>query len=86
MGFPPRDMPFTYENGKIKFMEGERSFKLHGLGHLTNPFPKAVEDWQAEIWVDILKLHYGMISGIDIEENIQDYMLSQDLLFQLQMF
>ncbi len=59
---------YTYENGNIKFMEGERSFKLHGLGHLTNPFPKAVEDWQAEIWEDLLKLHYGLISEIDIEE------------------
>lgn len=59
---------YTYENGMIKFMEGERSFKLHGLGHLTNPFKKDVEDWQAEIWEDILMLHYGMISGIDIEE------------------
>ncbi|ABE51539.1 DNA polymerase [Methanococcoides burtonii] len=59
---------YTYENGNIKFMEGERSFKLHGLGHLTNPFPKAVEDWQAEIWEDILKLHYGIISELDIEK------------------
>ncbi|MDA0525384.1 hypothetical protein [Methanococcoides alaskense] len=59
---------YTFENGKIKFMEGERSFKLHGLGHLTNPFPKDVEDWQAEIWEDIVKLHYGMISELDIEE------------------
>jgi len=59
---------YTYENGKIKFMEGERSFKLHGLGHLTNPFPKVVDDWQAEIWEDILKLHYGMVSELDIEE------------------
>ena len=59
---------YTYENGKIKFMESERSFKLHGLGHLTNPFTKDVEDWQAEIWEDLLKLHYGLISETDIEE------------------
>ncbi|MDA0525458.1 DNA polymerase [Methanococcoides alaskense] len=59
---------YTYENKKIKFMEGERSFKLHGLGHLTNPFPKAVDDWQAEIWEDILKLNYDNISELDIEE------------------
>ncbi len=59
---------YTYENEQIKFMEGERSFKLHGLGHLTNPFPKDVEDWQAEIWEDILMLHYGLISELDIEE------------------
>ncbi|NPE29446.1 hypothetical protein HNV12_16100 [Methanococcoides sp. SA1] len=59
---------YTYENEEIKFMEGERSFKLHGLGHLTNPFPKAVDDWQAEIWEDLLMLHYGLISELDIEE------------------
>jgi hypothetical protein len=49
-------------------MEDERSYKLHGLGHLTNPFPNSVEDWQAEIWQDILKLHYEMITERDIEE------------------
>jgi hypothetical protein len=59
---------YNYENEEIKFMENERSFKLHGLGHLTNPFPKDVDDWQAEIWEDLLKLHYGMITDIDIEE------------------
>ncbi|NPE31258.1 hypothetical protein HNV12_25535, partial [Methanococcoides sp. SA1] len=59
---------YTYENEEIKFMEGEKSFKLHGLGHLTNPFPKNVDDWQAEIWEDILMLHYGLISELDIEE------------------
>ncbi|NPE31269.1 hypothetical protein HNV12_25600 [Methanococcoides sp. SA1] len=59
---------YTYENEEIKFMEGERSFKLHGLGHLTNPFPKAIDDWQAEIWEDLLHLHYGILTEIDIEE------------------
>lgn len=64
---------YTYENGKIKFLEGERSFKLHGLGHLTNPFPKVVGDWQAEIWEDILKLHYGIISELDIEDKYSNH-------------
>jgi len=59
---------YYYENGIIRFMEDERSYKLHGLGHLTNPFPNSVEDWQAEIWQDILKLHYGKITGKDIQE------------------
>ena len=59
---------YYYEDGKIRFMEDERSYKLHGLGHLTNPFPNSVEDWQAEIWQDILKLHYKQIIGMDIEE------------------
>ena len=49
-------------------MENERSYKLHGLGHLTNPFPNSVKDWQAEIWEDILKLHYRQITEQDIEE------------------
>lgn len=64
---------YTYENEEIKFMEGERSFKLHGLGHLTNPFSKDVEDWQAEIWEDLLKLHYGIISELDIEEKYSTF-------------
>ena len=59
---------YNYENGKIKFMENERSYKLHGLGHLTNPFPNSVKDWHAEIWEDILKLYYDQITEQDIEE------------------
>ncbi|WP_196296931.1 hypothetical protein [Methanosarcina mazei] len=69
---------YYYENGKIKFMEDERSYKLHGLGHLTNPFPNSVEDWQAEIWQDILKLHYRLITERDIEEKYSNlYAISQ---------
>jgi DNA polymerase elongation subunit (family B) len=69
---------YYYENGKIRFMEDERSYKLHGLGHLTNPFPNSVEDWQAEIWQDILKLHYGQITERDIEEKYSNlYAISQ---------
>jgi hypothetical protein len=30
---------YNYKDEKIGFMEGERSYKLHGLGHLTKPFP-----------------------------------------------
>lgn len=69
---------YYYENGKIRFMEDERSYKLHGLGHLTNPFPNSVEDWQAEIWQDILKLHYGLITEKDIQEKYSNlYAISQ---------
>ena len=64
---------YTYENGKIRFMEDERSYKLHGLGHLTNPFTNSVEDWQAEIWQDILKLHYGQVTERDIEEKYSNF-------------
>ncbi len=59
---------YQFEKGIVSFLEGERSFKLHGLGHLTNPFPNSQRDWQAEVWRDILKLHYGLISRFEIEE------------------
>ncbi len=59
---------YNLKDSKIEFMEDERSFKLHGLGHLKNPFPKDIEDWQAQIWEDILRLHYGYISELDIED------------------
>jgi len=59
---------YQFENGVITFLEGERSFKLHGLGHLTNPFPKSQTDWQSEIWRDILRVHYGFLSSLEIEE------------------
>lgn len=32
------------------------------------PFPTNTEDWQGEIWRDILKLHYGHVAASDIEE------------------
>lgn len=64
---------YYLKDGKISFMEGERSYKLHGLGHLTNPFSNSVEDWQAEIWRDILKLHYGRIAESDIEEKYSTF-------------
>jgi len=59
---------YKFDNGAITFLDGERSFKLHGLGHLTNPFPKSQTYWQSEIWHDILMLHYGLLSLLDIEE------------------
>ena len=55
---------YKFRKNKIIF----KDFKLHGLGYLTNPFLKTVGDWQAEIWEDLLKLHYGIISECDIEE------------------
>lgn len=64
---------YYHQEGKISFMEGERSYKLHGLGHLTNPFPNSVDDWHAEIWLDILKWHYGKITGIEIDEKYADF-------------
>lgn len=64
---------YNYENGKFRFMKDERSYKLHGLGHLTNPFPNSIEDWHGEIWQDILKLHYVQINEIDIGEKYSKF-------------
>jgi len=44
----------------------EGNYKLHGLGHITNPFGKNKKNWLADIWRDILKLHYKQISEKDL--------------------
>ena len=51
----------------------EGNYKLHGLGHLTNPFGKNKENWFAEIWRDILKLHYKQISEKDLIEKYSKF-------------
>ncbi|WP_342304966.1 hypothetical protein [Methanolobus sp. ZRKC5] len=59
---------YNKDGDNFSFYEYDRSYKLHGLGHLTNPFPNDDDDWHANIWLDILHLHYGTIKPIDIEE------------------
>ncbi len=59
---------YNKEGENFSFYEHERSYKLHGLGHLANPFPNDNKDWHADVWLDILRLHYGIIKPIDIEE------------------
>ncbi len=58
---------YRIENDKI-IIEKD-NFKLHGLGYLLNPFDKQFKDgekWHKEIWEDILKLHYKIITQEDI--------------------
>jgi hypothetical protein len=48
----------------------------HGLGHLMSPFATSKkikkegkdEDWHKEVWLDILKLHYGLTSPSVLNE------------------
>ena len=50
---------------------------LHGLGHLENPFPSK-KDWQKQIWLDILKEHYGFISNEQFNQKYSGmYAISQ---------
>jgi hypothetical protein len=56
-----------YKEGN-NFSFYEISYKLHGLGHLTNPFPNGDKNWHGDIWVDILRLHYGLLKPTDIQE------------------
>lgn len=59
---------YNKEGDNFSFYEHERSYKLHGLGHLTNPFPNGNKDWHADVWLDILRLHYGLLKPKDIQE------------------
>jgi hypothetical protein len=50
----------TIKNGKIIIQDDD--YSSHGLGHLLDPFsnnPDEKNDWNKEIWHDILDLHYG---------------------------
>jgi len=44
-------------NGEIKI----RKHSTHGLGHLLDPFENK-KDWKEQIWMDILKIHYGKLT------------------------
>ena len=61
---------YTKESDKITIKDGdERAYSLHGLGHLLNPFGNGV-NWHKQVWEDILKLHYKVITR---EEFVQKY-------------
>lgn len=52
-------------------------YKLHGLGHLLNPYKKGI-NWQKQIWQDVLDLHYENISEQEIiNKYSQFYCLSR---------
>jgi hypothetical protein len=53
---------------KIYDENNEIGYKLHGLGHITDPFNRKNIDWHKEIWEDILKLHYNQININDLIE------------------
>lgn len=53
----------TRQNDKIKIAKDD--YSSHGLGHLLDPFsndPDEKNDWNMEIWNDVLDLHYEKTS------------------------
>ncbi len=40
----------------------DEDYSLHGLGHLLNPFEDKEIRWQKEVWEDILRLHYKLMT------------------------
>ena len=66
---------YTLKNGNpiISSYSDEIEYKLHGLGHLLNPFSTKNESWHKEIWEDILKLHHGIITEQDIYEKYSKF-------------
>jgi len=61
--------------GKEIIIEPEikKDYKLHGLGHITNPFGKDKENWFVDIWKDILKLHDSHVSEKDLIEKYSKF-------------
>ncbi|MDD3976277.1 MAG: hypothetical protein PHN22_03910 [Candidatus ainarchaeum sp.] len=44
-------------------------YKLHGLGHLINPYNSKIADWHKEIWQIVIQIYYGSITeGITFEK------------------
>ena len=54
---------YEFKNNEIII----KDYKLHGLGHLLNPYKNNIE-WQKQIWEDILKLHHGFLFQEEIIE------------------
>ena len=61
---------YRYDSGEIDLID----YKTHGLGHLLNPYPRGVEHWHAEIWRDLLCLHYREDLREEIMRSIGPYM------------
>jgi len=54
-------------------------YKLHGLGHIKNPFRSKDDNWHDQIWKDILSLHYGYISEREVAEKYSKFFVISQL-------
>lgn len=64
-------------SNKIVIPEGKKLFyKLHGLGHITNPFKRELQEgdqWHKRFWEDILRFHFHPEELPDILEKYENY-------------
>jgi len=51
-----------FRKEKNKIIIEDDNYKLHGLGHLLNPFQNNKKRWHKVVWEDFLKLHFGYMS------------------------
>lgn len=68
---------FHKDGDKITIPDGKKLFyKLHGLGHITNPFSRELKEgdrWHKRFWEDILRVHFHPEELPDILEKYEDY-------------
>jgi membrane associated rhomboid family serine protease len=68
---------------KITIPEGKKLFyKLHGLGHITNPFSRELKEgdqWHKRLWDDILNVHFHPESLSDVLEKYENYAVISNL-------
>lgn len=68
---------FRKEGNKIIIPEGKKLFyKLHGLGHITNPFKTELQEgdqWHKKLWEDILRVHFNPEELPNVLEKYENY-------------
>ncbi len=68
---------FHIHGNKITIPGGKKLFyKLHELGHITNPFsrePKEADKWHKRLWENILNVHFHPEELPDVLEKYENY-------------
>ncbi|WP_407355412.1 DNA polymerase [Methanolobus sp. WCC5] len=68
---------FRKKGNKIIIPEGKKLFyKLHGLGHITDPFKRELREgdqWHKKLWEDILRVHFHPEELPDVLEKYESY-------------
>jgi hypothetical protein len=68
---------FHKDGDKITIPDGKKLFyKLHGLGHITNPFSRELKEgdkWHKRFWEDILRVHFHPEELPNVLEKYENY-------------